>query len=203
MYMYMYYVNMYVYIYIPCTSASIRPKHAMTSGRSSRSASSSGSASAVFDGSGSSCAAWAPRSSAATAGPPAAPVDRWSQPKNPWNFFVAFACFLDATTIKQKKKQKNKKNDSFKNCEDFSKTNLYHLLFIDFLSPFLYPPGCVTRFAAAALSAACTWCIKGPRLAAPAAFGRWRAHDFYPTRNGWLFLGGNSRTSKIIIWFII
>lgn len=111
--------------------------------------------------------------------------------------------FLDATTIKQKKKQKNKKNDSFKNCEDFSKTNLYHLLFIDFLSPFLYPPGCVTRFAAAALSAACTWCIKGPRLAAPAAFGRWRAHDFYPTRNGWLFLGGNSRTSKIIIWFII
>ena len=55
-----------------------------TSGRSeSRSASSRSGSTAVFDGSeGSSCTAWAPRSSAATPGPPAAPtVDHWSQPK--------------------------------------------------------------------------------------------------------------------------
>lgn len=139
MYMYMYYVNMYVYIYIPCTSASIRPKHAMTSGRSSRSASSSGSASAVFDGSGSSCAAWAPRSSAATAGPPAAPVDRWSQPKNPWNFFVAFACFFRCDNNQTEKKTKKQKKWQFQELWRFFKNqplpSLVHWFFVTILVP--------------------------------------------------------------------
>ena len=77
-------------------------------------------------------------------------------------------------------------------------------------SPQPNSPGGFAAATALISAVCCTWCIKGPRLAAPAAFGRWRAAiDVVHTTNnekGWCFFfgGGNFKEHHMdhLIWFI-
>ena len=209
MYIYIYIYGVYIYMCIYkytmyiCIDSSktchlFQDLHQETSGRSSGSPSSAGSTAA--DGSGSSCTAVPRSSSGPTPGAPA-PVDHWSQQinlENSW-LFAFFKC-----EIKREKK--------LPQCEDFFGKNV-QLLPTFTISSLIFvhkcctpqkksrqiPPCCVTTplRPAAALSAASTWCIKGPRFAAPAAL------EVEPiTTKGWFLLGiyDHLRSSKIIIF---